>query len=70
MMYIGECKIDSRGRVILPKVFLKANDISNGTKVKFQTIQGQNNTIKLVFVEDWLVTDPSISVIHEEGEDS
>tara|TARA_R100000900_G_scaffold93009_1_gene72230 strand:+ start:272 stop:445 length:174 start_codon:yes stop_codon:yes gene_type:complete len=50
-MYIGECKIDSRGRIILPKVFLNANDVCTGMKVKFQTIQGQNNTIKLIFVQ-------------------
>ena len=52
MMYIGECKIDSRGRVILPKVFLKANNVSAGMKIKFQTIQGQNNTIKMIFVQN------------------
>tara|TARA_R100001463_G_scaffold81001_5_gene135470 strand:- start:2439 stop:2615 length:177 start_codon:yes stop_codon:yes gene_type:complete len=52
MMYIGECKIDSRGRVILPKVFLKANNVSTGMKIKFQTIQGQNNTIKMIFVQN------------------
>ena len=52
MMYISEARIDSKGRITLPKKFLEANDIQEGTIVKFQTIQGQNNTIKMIFSED------------------
>lgn len=48
-MYISEAKIDSKGRITLPKKFLEANDIDEGTIVRFQTIQGQNNTIKMIF---------------------
>jgi len=52
MMYISETRIDNKGRITLPKKFLEANDIKEGTVVKFQTIQGQNNTIKMIFSED------------------
>ena len=52
MMYISEARIDNKGRITLPKKFLEANDIQEGTRVRFQTIQGQNCTIKMIFVEE------------------
>ena len=52
MMYISETKIDNKGRITLPKKFLEANEITEGTIVKIQTLQGQNNTIKIIFSED------------------
>ena len=52
MMYISETKIDNKGRITLPKKFLEANDIKEGTIVKIQTLQGQNNTVKIIFSED------------------
>lgn len=52
MMYISETKIDNKGRITLPKKFLEANDIKEGTIVRFQTIQGQNYTIKMIFTEE------------------
>lgn len=52
MMYIGVTKLDKQGRIQLPKKFLEANEITEGTIVKIQTLQGQNNTIKIIFSED------------------
>ena len=62
MMYIGETKIDRQGRIQLPKKFLEANSIKEGTLVRFQTIQGQNNTIKLIFVVDHSVNKEFVGV--------
>tara|TARA_Y100000590_G_scaffold414070_1_gene510600 strand:+ start:21304 stop:21507 length:204 start_codon:yes stop_codon:yes gene_type:complete len=67
MMYISETRIDNKGRITLPKKFLEANDIEEGTIVKFQTIQGQNNTIKMIFSEDHSVSrgylDPGKAIV-------
>ena len=49
MMYISEARIDDKGRITLPKKFLEANDIQSDSRVRFQSIQGQNYTIKMIF---------------------
>ena len=49
MMFISEARIDNKGRITLPKKFLEANNILKDTRVRFQTIQGQNYTIKMIF---------------------
>lgn len=49
MMWIAECNIDKRGRLTLPKSFMKANGLTEHTRVFVQTIFNTPDTIKLVF---------------------
>jgi len=49
MMWIAECNIDERGRLTLPKSFLKANGLTKHTKVFVQTMYNTSDTVKLVF---------------------
>lgn len=49
-MWIAECRIDSRGRITLPKTFMKANRLDSHTKIFIQTIVNNENTVKLVFM--------------------
>jgi len=50
-MWIAECKIDTRGRITLPKTFMKANKLDIHTKIFIQTIVNNENTVKLVFMK-------------------
>ena len=49
MMWIAECNLDERGRLTLPKSFLKANELNKFTKVYIQTMYNSEDTVKLVF---------------------
>ena len=49
MMYIGKAKLDHRGRITLPKSFIKANDIEPQSDVYFTSIQTSDNAIRLYF---------------------
>jgi len=53
MMWIAECSIDERGRITLPKSFLKANDLTKYTKVYLQTAYNTDNTVKMVFENEY-----------------
>jgi len=50
MMKIMKSKIDNRGRIILPKYFLKANDIRTGDMVEISPMQGTSDSVKLTFI--------------------
>jgi len=56
MMWIAECSIDERGRLTLPKSFLKANGLTKHTKVFVQTMYNTSDTVKLVFENSKEVT--------------
>ena len=47
-VYICKCKIDSKGRIQLPKSFLMANDIELGTYVRLQSMYN-SSACKLEF---------------------
>ena len=49
MMWIAECNIDERGRITLPKSFLKANNLTKYTKVYIQSAYNTTNAVKMVF---------------------
>lgn len=49
MMYLAKCKIDDRGRLTLPKSFIKANNLDSYTRVYVQTMYNTENCVKLVF---------------------
>ena len=49
MMYLARCKIDDRGRLTLPKSFIKANNLDSYTRVYIQTMYNTENCVKLVF---------------------
>ena len=49
-MNIAVTKIDKKGRITLPKVFLDANDIKKGTSVVIQAMYNNSNCCKLLFV--------------------
>ena len=49
-MLVAECLIDSRGRLTLPKSFMKANKLDEFTKVMISTMQNTNNSVKLTFI--------------------
>lgn len=46
---ICKLKIDSKGRVQLPKSFLDANEIPANSMVEVQNISTSNNAVRLVF---------------------
>ena len=48
-MLIAECNIDNRGRLTLPRSFLKANKLSTSTTVYIQTMYNSSDSIKLIF---------------------
>lgn len=48
-MLIAECNIDNRGRLTLPKSFLKANKLGASTTVYMQTMYNSSDAIKLIF---------------------
>ena len=48
-MMICKLKIDSKGRVQLPKSFLDANEIPANSMVEVQNISTSNNAVRLVF---------------------
>ena len=48
-MMICKLRIDSKGRVQLPKTFLDANDIPVNSMVEVQNISTSNNAVRLVF---------------------
>lgn len=50
MMKIMTSKIDKRGRIIIPRSFLKANDIREGDLVEITPMQGSNNSVRLMFI--------------------
>ena len=52
MMWIAECNIDERGRITLPKSFLKANNLTKYTKVYIQSAYNTTNAVKMVFEND------------------
>jgi bifunctional DNA-binding transcriptional regulator/antitoxin component of YhaV-PrlF toxin-antitoxin module len=49
-MNIAVTKIDSKGRITLPKFFLDANGVKNGTSVVIQAMYNNPNCCKLYFV--------------------
>ena len=49
MMWIAKCKIDSRGRLTLPKSFMEANNLNKYTDIYIQTMYNSDNCVKLVF---------------------
>ena len=49
MMYLARCTIDKRGRLTLPKSFIKANNLDSYTRVYIQTMYNTENCVKLVF---------------------
>ena len=49
-MWVAECLIDSRGRLTLPKSFMKANKLDEFTKVMISTIQNTKKSVKLTFI--------------------
>ena len=51
-MLIAECNIDNRGRLTLPKSFLKANKLDTSTKVYIQTMYNSSDAIKLIFFNE------------------
>tara|TARA_Y100000310_G_scaffold93206_1_gene90751 strand:- start:2207 stop:2389 length:183 start_codon:yes stop_codon:yes gene_type:complete len=51
-MLIAECNLDDRGRLTLPKSFLKANNITTHTKVYIKTMYNTGDAIKLVFINE------------------
>lgn len=46
---ICKLRIDSKGRIQLPKTFLDANDIPANSMVEVQNISTSNNAVRLVF---------------------
>lgn len=48
-MMICKLRIDSKGRIQLPKTFLDANDIPANSMVEVQNISTSNNAVRLVF---------------------
>ena len=52
MMKIARSRIDKRGRITLPRSFLKANNLDKSTHVYFLPMQGSSSSIKLVFEWD------------------
>ena len=49
-MWVAGCLIDSRGRLTLPKSFMKANKLDEFTKVMISTMQNTNNSVKLTII--------------------
>jgi DNA-binding transcriptional regulator/RsmH inhibitor MraZ len=47
---ICKLKIDSKGRVQLPKTFLEANEIPYGTTAYVEVIQSNSNSVRLTFI--------------------
>ena len=52
-MKVCRLKIDSKGRVQIPKTFLDANDIPVGSVANMEIIQTSIDAVRLVFVKDW-----------------
>tara|TARA_R110002167_G_scaffold36003_2_gene114603 strand:+ start:1577 stop:1828 length:252 start_codon:yes stop_codon:yes gene_type:complete len=63
MMLIAECLIDERGRLTLPKSFLKANGINKNTKVSMMAMYNSHDTVKLIF-------DTNVRLVDETEENS
>tara|TARA_R100000458_G_C8275843_1_gene251005 strand:- start:990 stop:1145 length:156 start_codon:yes stop_codon:yes gene_type:complete len=51
-MKVCRLKIDSKGRVQIPKTFLDANDIPVGSVANMEIIQTSIDAVRLVFVKD------------------
>jgi len=49
-MKICLLKIDTKGRVQIPKSFLDANEISIGQKAFLEVINSNNNAVRLSFL--------------------
>jgi len=53
MMRIAQCKIDDKGRITIPKSFLKANHINSGCTVTVENVYAARadnmNQVKLIF---------------------
>lgn len=61
MMRIAQCKIDNKGRITIPKSFLKANHIHNGSTVTVENVYASRadniNQVKLIFHNDKITRD-------------
>ena len=60
-MRIAQCKIDNKGRITIPKSFLKANHIHNGSTVTVENVYASRadniNQVKLIFHNDKIKRD-------------
>lgn len=60
-MRIAQCKIDNKGRITIPKSFLKANHIHNGSTVTVENVYASRadniNQVKLIFHNDKITRD-------------
>ena len=56
-MNIAVTKIDSKGRITLPKFFLDANNIEKGTSVIIQAMYNNADSCKLLFARKGGVED-------------
>ena len=52
MLAITKVKIDSKGRIVLPSSFLKANNIEVGTEIEVLNVYNNDDCIKLRFLKD------------------
>ena len=57
LMNIAVAKIDSKGRITLPKFFLDANEIKQGTCVIIQAMYNNADSCKLLFVRKGITED-------------
>ena len=57
MMRIAQCKIDNKGRITIPKSFLKANCINSGSTVSVENVYASRsdniNQVKLIFHNEY-----------------
>ena len=49
MIAITMLKIDERGRITLPDIFLKANDIKKGSSISVYPVYNREDSIRLEF---------------------
>ena len=69
MMRITQCKIDNKGRITIPKSFLKANHIHNGCTVTVENVYAARadnmNQVKLIFHNNQLNKNIDYEIISE-----
>lgn len=49
MMFIGKAKMDTRGRLTVPKSFIEANKVKTDTDVYFVAMTTSDNSVRLIF---------------------
>ena len=49
MMFIGKAKMDTRGRLTIPKSFISANKVKTDTDVYFVAMTTSDNSVRLIF---------------------